>query len=127
MDKLPLLREWLLNKYKSSIIFAVLYGSHLYGTATPESDYDVYVVLSDNDITEDIIPCNDLVIGRIDICIIGQKLFRDGIQANEVRQLEAIFVLPQFVIIGNQIPYQQQFICHHPFLRHTFGRVSRNA
>lgn len=126
MEKLPLLREWLISQFKNTVVFAVLYGSHLYGTATTESDYDLYVIVS-NDTIEDIIQFDIPIIGHIDICIMSERTFHDNLRENDVKALESIFVLPQYVIIGNQMIYQQKFVCYHPFLRNTFGKVCRNS
>lgn len=130
MDKLSLIKDWLLSQYNSDVIFAVLYGSHVYGTSTPDSDYDLYVVLKDtyNIIVQaDTLPFDIKSIGHIDITLVSEKYFLNALKENDVKAMEAIFVPPRYVVFGDQSLYRSQFECYHPYLRNTYGKVCRNA
>ncbi|QKF93478.1 polymerase nucleotidyl transferase domain protein [Fadolivirus algeromassiliense] len=128
MDKIQNIRDWLTVQYDNKVVYAILYGSHVYGTATAESDLDLYVVLeNDIDVEDDTISFNHPTLGRIDITPITESDFLQDLKNNDVKAIEAIFVPSTFVIEGDQTVYQNIFKAVGPLLRHSYGEICRHA
>ena len=115
------MEKFLLETFGDRIVYAVIFGSQVYGTMTPDSDTDLYVVLEMNEINE------EKHYDKIDITLISYKQFLHNLEENEVKAIESIFVPEKFVIIGDQTKYQKLFVVNGQKLRHTFGSVCRQA
>lgn len=130
MEKIPQLQSWLEFHYGSDLILAVIYGSHIYGTATITSDIDLMIVLKDTygpiESGETTI-LNDEKCGALDITPYLDTEFRKGIVDHVPHILEAIFVPAQYVIVGDQRPYVSLFTCYPPSIRNTYGAECRQS
>lgn len=117
--------EFIRKYYGNHIVYAAIFGSHVYGTATKDSDTDIYVVLN-KELEKDyeIICYND---HNIDITLTTLTNFLKDIENNDVKAIEVIFVPEKFVLIGNQKQYQELFKADGAKLRKTFGSVCRKA
>ncbi|ARF11285.1 putative nucleotidyltransferase [Klosneuvirus KNV1] len=129
MDKIPLIQKWLQYKYHNQLVYCVIYGSLVYGTSHHDSDIDLIIVLKDDypNIPNDTVSLHEEHIGHIDITYYSITLFNLDLKNSEVKAVESIFIPEQFIIIGNQKYFQQHFVCTPQSIRHTFGKVCRNA
>jgi len=129
MDKKPLIQTWLHHKYHKKVIYCVIYGSLVYGTSHHDSDIDLIIVLQDDypHIPTDTISLHEPHIGHLDISYYSLSSFNQDLKNNEVKAVESIFIPEQFVIMGDQKYFQQYFTCTPQSIRHTFGKVCRNA
>lgn len=121
---IPSIQQLVINRFPD-VIFAVIYGSHVYNTATEESDVDVYVVLPtfEPNMTEN----TSIYVDRLDIRAIEKDRFALALQANEAKALEMIFIPEQFVLVGDSFIYRNSLVLFDPYLRHTFGEAARAA
>lgn len=129
MDKILLIRKWLDQKYPIQVVYSVIYGSLTYGTSSRDSDIDLIIVLKDDvpNIPRDTVSLHEPEIGHLDITYYSISSFTTHLKDNEVKAIESIFIPNQFVIIGDQKHFQEHFVCTPQSIRHTFGKVCRNA
>lgn len=88
---------------------------------------DLIVVIIDGKSDGECSTYYDPQIGNMDISLYDEDKFINQIKGNEVKPLEAIFVRPQYIIFGDPQIYLKDFVCFHPSIRHTFGKVARLA
>jgi predicted nucleotidyltransferase len=84
-----------LNLPMSDLLYAVRVGSHLHGTATPDSDTDIYVVLRSG--------ADKLVLdldGRYDVSIKSQARFFEAVTRPSMYALEAYYAPPEHALYG---------------------------
>lgn len=132
MDKIPVLRTWLISQYGSNLRFATLYGSSVHGTHGPESDLDIIIVvestiettLNDNGETT---TKHHVDFGRIDISTYSEPKFREGVVSHDAQILEAVFIPSPYIIFGDQHLYRTLFVCYPPFIRTSFGEICRQT
>lgn len=129
MDKIQIIQKWLYTKYYDQVVYCVIFGSITYGTSHNDSDIDLIIVLADNypHIPTDTISIHEEHIGHMDITYYSVKSFQQDLINNEVKAVESIFIPEQFIIIGDQKHFQNHFIVNPHAIRHTFGKVCRNA
>lgn len=129
-QKKALLKEWLVTKFGSSIIYAAIHGSYLYGTFRPDSDIDLYLVFENEQKLTDIgnsVSFHEEKIGHIDITYFSKLEFVEKIKVHNYYTMEAIFIPPEFVIIGDGNEYRKDLQIYPPYIRTSFGQICRNA
>lgn len=101
------------NDISVNIIFCSLYGSFLYNTNTPESDYDILIITDTNDKTTEQ-NLHDITFenNKFDITIRSQTNFTELFKSCDIIALETIFAPKESIIIDNPLMdnYRNSFI-----------------
>lgn len=114
----PDLRSLLLSILStySDVYMMIVYGSRVYGTARPDSDYDVYVVTNDptvidNDI--DIKICPEIMVdgAKHDITVVSLDKFRHNIAKCDVATIECVMYYYLYCDDGNAYIHTTQTSC----------------
>lgn len=96
------------------------YGSRVYGTTSPESDFDVVVV---SNISE---PCIQFCDHNIDYTVFNISEFEKRLDEHEIMALECIFLRPELIIVNNQ-DYTRTFSIDLCKLRCSISKKASNS
>jgi len=94
-----------------------VYGSRVYGTATPDSDWDI-MLITDKTIFE-----KEVESGRLNIHMMSTQSFERYLFDNDIKVIECFFAPEEFQIV----PYKYEFWFKEPRLRVSVSATVSNS
>jgi len=121
----PLIASFVTEKYHNTLRYAVIWGSYVYGTATPTSDIDVIVVVNTSQVSPYIFI--DEKMGKLDVTEVSEQRFIRDIHEHKPYAMGILFLPKEFILYGDVNIYISQFKWHGPTIRISFGETSRHT
>lgn len=106
---LSLLEPFIIDSKRPVVKTLIMYGSRIYGTATSKSDYDIYVVVSSNNLDVPALQSSDMWSNTnssidlhdpclaVDVTVLLDTTFQENLYRCEVKECELIFTPSNFV------------------------------